>query len=226
MNMLCDHPSQSMIPVVEAFLYLDTVGVGAASELRAASSGEAGEEKAAQADKTARVSQEEMSSIVAKATQEGIAQGEQQAAARLEKDLEQERRRVADTIVEFQRQRTDYFGKVEIELVHLALAIATKILHRESQVDRMVVAGLVKVMIERLQQKTKIIVHIRPEDAESWRHYFRDNVNVQVVEDFSLEPKACLLETELGIADLGLDAQLKEVEQGFFDLLAQRPEAK
>jgi len=226
MNMLCDNPSQSMIPVVEAFLYLDTVGVGAASELRAASSGEAGEEKAAQADKTARVSQEEMSSIVAKATAEGIAQGERQAAARLEKDLEQERRRVADTIVEFQRQRTDYFAKVEIELVHLALAIATKILHRESQVDRMVVAGLVKVMIERLQQKTKIIVHIRPEDAESWRHYFRDNVNVQVVEDFTLEPKACLLETELGIADLGLDAQLKEVEQGFFDLLAQRPEAK
>jgi flagellar assembly protein FliH len=224
--MLCDNPSQSMIPVVEAFLYLDTVGVGAASELRAASSGEAGEEKAAQADKTARVSQEEMSSIVAKATAEGIAQGERQAAARLEKDLEQERRRVADTIVEFQRQRTDYFAKVEIELVHLALAIATKILHRESQVDRMVVAGLVKVMIERLQQKTKIIVHIRPEDAESWRHYFRDNVNVQVVEDFTLEPKACLLETELGIADLGLDAQLKEVEQGFFDLLAQRPEAK
>jgi flagellar assembly protein FliH len=226
MNTLCENPSQSMIPVVEAFLYQDTVGVGTASELRAASSREAGEEKAAQADKTARVSQEEMSSIVAKAAAEGIAQGERQAAARLEKDLEQERKRVADTIIEFQRQRTDYFAKVEIELVHLALAIAAKILHRESQVDRMVVAGLVKAMIERLQQKTKIIVRIRPEDAESWRHYFRDNVNVQVLEDFALEPKACLLETELGIADLGLDAQLKEVEQGFFDLLAQRPEAK
>jgi flagellar biosynthesis/type III secretory pathway protein FliH len=226
MNTLFEHPSPSMIPVVEAFLYLDTVGMGTASELRAASSGEAGEEKAATADKTARVSQEEMSSAIAKAAAEGLAQGERQALARHENDLEQERKRVADTIVEFQRQRTDYFGKVEIELVHLALAIAAKILHRESQVDRMVVAGLVKVMIERLQQKTKIIVRLRPEDAESWRHYFRDNANVQVVEDLALEPKACRLETELGIADLGLDAQLKEVEQGFFDLLAQRPEAK
>jgi flagellar biosynthesis/type III secretory pathway protein FliH len=226
MNTLCDNPSQSMIPVVEAFLYHDTVGVGTASELRAASGGEAGEEKAAKADKTARLSPEEMSSIIAKAAAEGLAQGERQAVARLEKDLEQERKRVADTIVEFQRQRTDYFAKVEIELVQLALAIAAKILHRESQVDRMVVAGLVKVMIGRLQQKTKIIVRIRPEDAESWRHYFHDNLNVQVVEDFAVEPRACLLETELGIADLGLDAQLKEVEQGFFDLLAQRPEAK
>ena|ERR1700683_540024 len=226
MNTLGDNPAQSMIPIVEAFLYQDTVGVGTASELRAASSGEPGEEKAAKADKIARVRDEEMSSIIAKAAAEGLAQGERQAVARLEKDLEQERKRVADTIVEFQRQRTDYFAKVEIELVHLALAIAAKILHREAQVDRMVVAGLVKVMIERLQQKTKIIVRIRPEDAASWRHYFRDNENVQVVEDFALEPKACLLETELGIADLGLDAQLKEVEQGFFDLLAQRPEAK
>lgn len=226
MNTLCDNPSESMIPVVEAFLYQDTVGVRTASELRAASSEEAGEEKVARGDKTARVSQEEMSSIIAKAVAEGFAQGERQAVARLEKDLEQERRRVADTIVEIQRQRADYFAKVEIELVHLSLAIAAKILHRESQVDRMVVAGLVKVMIGRLQQKTKIIVRIRPEDAESWRHYFRDDVNVQVVEDFAVEPRACLVETELGIADLGLDAQLKEVEQGFFDLLAQRPEAK
>jgi flagellar assembly protein FliH len=47
-----------------------------------------------------------------------------------------------------------------------------------------------------------------------------------VVEDLTLEPKACVLETELGSANLGLDAQLKEVEQGFFDLLARRPETK
>jgi flagellar assembly protein FliH len=226
MNTLFDSPAESMTPVVEAFLYQHTVGVGTASQLRAASFGEAGEEKDAKADMTARISQEEMSSMIAKAAAEGSAQGERKAVARLELELEQERKRVADTIVEFQRQRTDYFAEVEVELVHLALAIAAKILHRESQVDRMVVAGLVKVMIEKLQQKTKIIVRIRPEDAESWRHYFRDHGNVQVVEDFALEPKACLLETELGIADLGLGAQLKEVEQGLFDLLARRPEVK
>ena len=33
----------------------------------------------------------------------------------------------------------------------------------------------------------------------------------------------CILETELGSANFGLDTQLKEVEQGFFDLLALRP---
>jgi flagellar assembly protein FliH len=43
------------------------------------------------------------------------------------------------------------------------------------------------------------------------------------VEDPQLTDQDCLLETELGTANFGLDSQLKEVEQGFFDLLALRP---
>ena len=42
----------------------------------------------------------------------------------------------------------------------------------------------------------------------------------------SVEAHNCILETELGTTELGLEAQLKEIEQGFFDLLAQRPDNK
>jgi flagellar assembly protein FliH len=35
-----------------------------------------------------------------------------------------------------------------------------------------------------------------------------------------------VLETELGETEIGLEAQLKEIERGFFDLLAQRPDSK
>jgi flagellar biosynthesis/type III secretory pathway protein FliH len=221
-----ENPADSVSPVVEAFLYHDTVGSQVGADAPVVPPGQSGEEKTEKTDKAARISQEEISRLITEAHAEGLAQGGRQAAIRLEEELARERKRVADLLLEFQRQRADYYSKVEVELVHLALAIAGKILHRESQVDRMVVAGLVKVMLERLQQNTKVIVRVRPEDAEGWRHYFRDHANLQVVEDFSLEPKACLLETELGVADMGLDAQLKEVEQGFFDLLAQKPEPK
>lgn len=221
-----ENPADSVSPVVEAFLYRDTFGPQVGADVPAVPPGQSGEEKTEKADKMPRISQEEISRLVSEAHAEGLAQGGRQAAVRFEEELARERNRVADLLLEFQRQRSDYYSKVEVELVHLALAIAGKILHRESQVDRMVVAGLVKVMLERLQQNTKVIVRVRPEDAEGWRHYFRDHTNLQVVEDFALEPKACLLETELGIADMGLNAQLKEVEQGFFDLLAQKPETK
>ena len=225
MSTLYDNPAAPLMPMVQTFSYQDTLGAPPASDPRAVPAG-APEEKAAKADNAPRISQEEMSRLVSEAHAQGLAQGATQSAVRFEEELELERKRLADLILDFRQQRKDYYSKVEIELVHLALAIAAKILHREAQVDRMVVAGLVKVMIERLQQKTNIVVRVRPEDAESWRHYFRDQTSVKILEDFALEPRACWLETELGVADMGLEAQLKEVEQGFFDLLAQRPEPK
>ncbi|MGO8794598.1 MAG: FliH/SctL family protein [Candidatus Sulfotelmatobacter sp.] len=225
-NGVWDNTSESVSSMVEAFLYRDTAGPQAAPEMAAASAGQPSEEKPDKADSAPRISQEEISRLVAEAHAAGLELGKHQAATGFQEELVRERKRIADLISEFQRQCADYYAKVEIELVHLALAIAAKILHRESQVDRMVVAGLVKVMLERFQQNTNVVVRLRPEDAESWRHYFRDHANLKVVEDFALEPKACLLETELGVANLGLDAQLKEVEQGFFDLLARRPESK
>jgi flagellar assembly protein FliH len=221
-----NNPAESGRPAVQAFLYQDTFGPKASPDIAPEPEAQAAAEKTVKVDQPPRISQEEISRLVAEAHAAGLELGERQAATRFEAELARERKRVADVIAEFQRQRSDYYSKVEIELVHLALAIAAKILHRESQVDRMVVAGLVKVMLEKFQQNTNVVVRVRPEDAEGWRHYFRDYSNLQVVEDFTLEPKACLLETDLGVADLGLDAQLKEVERGFFDLLAQRPEPK
>ena len=181
---------------------------------------------AGQADNLPRISEQELSRLLSEARAEGMREGEKQARKVFEDSLAEQRKLVSDALVAFQQERTTYYSNVEGQLVHLALAIAGKILHREAQVDRMVVAGLVKVMLERMQQGTKAIVRIRPEDAFSWRHYFNTNPDVEILEDPSLEPNACRIETELGIAEMGLDAQLKEVEYGFFDLLAQRPDVK
>ena len=41
--------------------------------------------------------------------------------------------------------------------------------------------------------------------------------------DESLEQHHVRIETDHGVTDLHLEAQLKEIEQGLFDLLAQRP---
>ena len=208
---------------VEEFVY-QTPGSGGASD--------AGNPAAAlgygtgQADNLPRISEQELSRLLSEARADGFREGEKQARKAFEESLAEQRKLVSDALFAFQQERTTYYSNVEVQLVHLALAIAGKILHREAQVDRMVVAGLVKVMLERMQQGTKAIVRIRPEDAFSWRHYFNTNPDVEILEDPSLKPSACRIETELGIAEMGLDAQLKEVESGFFDLLAQRPDVK
>jgi flagellar assembly protein FliH len=179
-----------------------------------------------QSDNLPRISEQELSRLLNEARAEGFREGENQARQAFEQSVAEQRQIVSNTLHAFQQERTTYYSNVETQLVHLALAIAGKILHREAQVDRLVVAGLVKALLERMQQGTKAIVRIRPEDAFSWRHYFNTNPDVEILEDPTLEPNACRIETELGIAEMGLDAQLKEVECGFFDLLAQRPDVK
>jgi flagellar assembly protein FliH len=49
-------------------------------------------------------------------------------------------------------------------------------------------------------------------------------LEVSIVEDVQLEQRDCVLETELGAVNFNIEVQLKEVERGFFDVLAQRPQ--
>jgi flagellar assembly protein FliH len=149
---------------------------------------------------------------------------------RLRHDYEQKliaaRAPVATAIAEFNEQCSDYYARLEAEVVQLALAIAAKILHRESQVDPMLVATLVRIAIEKLREGSSVIIRVSPARVASWKAYFAAQpgmARVEVVEDAQLNDHDCQLETELGSANFGLDTQLKEVEQGFFDLLALRP---
>jgi len=209
---------------VETFEYLDSSG-RRLEEAKVPAPARP-EEKSTRTIDVPRISEEELSRLISEARTEGAREAERRAREAFEAEIARLKKQVADLASSFQQERNEYYSKVEVELVHFALAIAARILHREAQVDRLVVAGLVKVMLEKLQQGTRVMVRVRPEEADSWRHYFHEFSNLQVVEDSSLEPKGCVMETELGTADMGLDAQLKEVEKGFFDLLAQRPEAQ
>jgi flagellar assembly protein FliH len=209
---------------VESFIYPDSDG----TEAPAVPPGTADRvpQQATPNETSGRISQDEMARFLADARAQGIREGEQNGRASIESELAQERARIANVLDTFEKERQTYYSKVEVELVHFALAIAAKILHREAHIDRMVVAGLVKVMLEKMQQNTKVVVRIHPEGSEEWRRHFQENATVQIVEDPALQPKDCILETDMGTASVGLDEQLKEIEKGFFDLLAQRPEPK
>lgn len=166
---------------------------------------------------------------LAQAREEGIREGEQRERKRLEQEIVQQRAGITEALSAFERERAEYYSKIEAEVVHLAVAIAAKILHREAQVDRMLLAALVKVALEKLRQNTKVVVRVPRQQSGPWRDYFAQNTQIavspEIVEDESLAGGNCVLETELGSTELGLESQLKEVEAGLFDLLAQRPDS-
>jgi flagellar assembly protein FliH len=84
----------------------------------------------------------------------------------------------------------------------------------------------VRIAVERLREGSSVTVRVGRGKAQRWKEYFAAQsmvARVEVVEGADLSEHDCLLETELGVANFGLDTQLKEVEQGFFDLLALKP---
>jgi flagellar assembly protein FliH len=142
---------------------------------------------------------------------------------------ESEAAKIREALDRFQVERKSYFSRVEAEVVRLALAISAKILHREAQVDPLLVTALVRVAVDKLHDGSSVSVRVPPERAEKWRQCLANPLNgstIAIVEDAHLAPEDCILETDLGSANFSIDSQLKEVEQGFFDLLAQRPPSK
>ncbi len=172
------------------------------------------------------LSQAEFAERIKRERAEAAQQTEQRLRQEYELKLQAARAPIAAAIQGFEAQLDEYYPRVEAEVVQLALAIAAKILHREAQVDPMLVATLVRMTVEKLREGTKVTVRVCPKRARQWKEYFAgqsQSARVEVIEDEQLSEHDCLLESELGVANFGLDTQLKEVEQGFFDLLALRP---
>ncbi len=169
----------------------------------------------------------ELQERLQQARDEGAARTLENLSKQYEENLSKQKAAILEAVTEFRRERAGYYSRVEKELVELALSIAAKILHREAQVDRTLLGALVKVAIENLQHRTNIAVRVRPEEADLWRDYLAENLpetKIEVIEDANIAESNCVLETEVGTAEVGIASQLKEIERGFFDLLSQRPD--
>jgi len=110
--------------------------------------------------------------------------------------------------------------------VDLALSIARKILHREAQVDRVVLGGVVRVALEKISGATNIRLCVHPSNADAWKQYVSQQPQMpnapEIVEDASLRPDQLVLRTSHGSTSMGVDSQFAEIEKGFTDLMNQR----
>jgi flagellar assembly protein FliH len=157
------------------------------------------------------------------ALEEGKREGEAQTRAAMQEAVQQERAAITHALQDFQQQKTEYLRKVEGEVVRLALAIARKVLHREAHMDPLLLAGVVRVALDRVQAGSRVILRSAPATVPNWRRYFEQSqgkqVTVEVVADSGLEDHRCVMEAELGSTELSLDQRLEEIESGFCDLL-------
>jgi flagellar assembly protein FliH len=234
MTLLSENPPEEEIPAVSCVLPLEFEEIGypsAASAIRTTMDDLAAPANATERDVLAELeerlqSQTDQHSMeleeVRRQTRDEV---RQEMLAELEEKIARERQAIIQTCERFVRERTRYFGQVEKEVVLLALAIAARVLHRETGIDPLILKSAVRVALEKVQGKETAMLRTPKEQVEEWKKILLEahREDVSVVGDSRLQAGECVLETSVGRVDLGVKAQLEEIEKGFFDLLQQRP---
>jgi flagellar assembly protein FliH len=121
----------------------------------------------------------------------------------------------------FAEERERYFNSVEREVVDLALMVAARILRREAQMDPLLLSGAVRVALGQLSSSTRVRLIVPPAELALWTETIlrvpKLAVRPEVVSGDGMQLGDCMIETEMGSVDLGVRAQLGEIERGFFD---------
>ena len=162
------------------------------------------------------------------ARERGFQECQSALRAQVDRELGALRDALALSLRQFATERDDYFHRVEGDVVKLSLAIARKILHREAQIDPLLLSGAVRVALERVSSATMVRLYVHPDQINAWQEFLDSQHEMrqkpEIIGDSSVVEGQCRIESSIGSADLSLEEQMTEIERGFFDLLAQRPE--
>jgi flagellar biosynthesis/type III secretory pathway protein FliH len=164
------------------------------------------------------------------AREQGAREAEGRLRAECEAAVMTERKKVVTALEDFACQRKTYFERVEGEVVQLALAVARKILHRESQVDPLFLAGAVRVALGKVAAGSTVKLRVPENELLKWQQVVATLKDVrpqpEVIGDPALPASRCLMETEVGNTYISLEDQFREIERGMLDLLALRPQSE
>jgi flagellar assembly protein FliH len=144
----------------------------------------------------------------------GFAQGERAGLEAAGQRGEAMLRRLTETLEELTTVRAQMIHRTEQQMVQLAIAIASRVVQREVTLDRDLLVAMARVALDRLGDTANITVRLNPDDFEitgAARIAQLTGSHVQVAADARISRGGCRVESDLGVLDAGIDAQLSEI---------------
>ena len=138
-------------------------------------------------------------------------------AAKVDEAVEQ----LEEGIANLAMARSALFRASQADVLHLAVAVARRILHREIMMSPDVLGGVISVALDRIEEAGLLTLRVHPSFVDRIAQYLsaRTGRKVKVVADPSLPLGGSVFETEHGDIDAGLESQLSEIERGLADHL-------
>ena len=130
-------------------------------------------------------------------------------------------------------RRNEIIQESETQVVNLVLSIAKKVIKVISENQKNVVINNIVQSLQKLQQKSDVIVRVNLSDLEIATKHKEDILKmaervqtITIAEDSTVDPGGAIIETDFGEIDARIASQLREIEDRILELTPIKAKAK
>ncbi len=152
----------------------------------------------------------------------GLLEGKREAFQAASKDIQDRLKLIDDLVGNMQKIKFELMKQNETHFVKLVLKIASRIAHREVQVNQDTVIEIIKSTLEMSQGDEKIIVHVSVDHLDFFVELQKsDNYNLDFLKKIKFVPHdqvtagGCIIETNYGEVDSRIETRLQKLWENF-----------
>ena len=133
--------------------------------------------------------------------------------------------RIQTVLERAQDKRAEILSETEQEIIDLVLLISRKVIKVISENQRNVVISNVVQALRKVKGRGNIIIKVNMSDVKLTTEHMKDFIHllegaksIQVVEDSTVDPGGCIIETDFGEIDARISSQLAELEAKILEI--------
>jgi len=167
---------------------------------------------------------------IREAYEEGFRRGIEAGKKEFLESVETSAHALRRAAVETESAKTALIQRFEQEVLEVSRVIVQRILHREARSDKTSILKVLRAVLDHLNDKRKLSVHVNPRDVEILRREQKDILDtlvgmeqMELVPDENVAQGGCLVETESAFVDAQLDTQLNRILDVLWEIPCEQP---
>jgi flagellar assembly protein FliH len=160
-----------------------------------------------------------------KAREEGHEEGRQEGYGEGKAEVERLVQRTQVMLERAQNKRGEILSETEQEIIDLVLLIARKVIKIISENQRDVIVSNVVQSLRKIKGKCSVIIRVNMLDLQLATDHKDEFIklveganSIQIVEDTTVDPGGCIIETDFGEIDARISSQLAELESKILEV--------
>ncbi len=187
----------------------------------------------AEADRIIAEAQEKSQQDYKKSCDEGFEDGRKAGYEEGNKEAERLVAMLHDIIDKTLARRQEIFDEAEQQIVDMVILVSRKVVKIISEKQREVVMNNIVQALRKVKGKAAVTIRVNMSEVKLTTEHSKDFIaavqnieKISVVEDSSIEPGGCIVETDFGSIDARISSQLSELEQKILEISPIRSKPK